>query len=194
MKRPRFKPEVSARRGDYVFEVCHDADRAAARELIAREHYSKNSSFMGTVICAKRGGEVVGAATLLPPLPPAARKHAKGDPKRVTSLSRLVVRSGEPQNAATMLIGAALKQVRRDRKYDTVLTYADLSQGHTGAIYRATNAQYCGLTKSEEYWVDPVTGRRVSLKATRSRTVAEMRALGYERRVSPGKHCFKWVF
>ena len=194
MKRPRFKPEVYARRGDYVFEVCHGVDRAAARELIAREHYSKSSSFVGTVICAKRGGEVVGAAALLPPLPPAARKHAKDDPKRVTSLSRIVVRSGEPQNVASMLIGATLKQVRRDRKYNTVLTYADLAQGHTGAIYRATNAQHCGLTKPKEYWADPATGRRVSAKATRSRTVAEMRALGYQRRVSPGKHCFKWLF
>lgn len=191
MKRPRFKPEVSARRGDYVFEVCRGEDRRAARDLIAREHYSKSSSFMGTMICAKRAGEIVGAALLLPPLPPAARKHAKSDPRRVTALSRLVIRSGEPQNAASMLIGAVLKQVRRDGKYDTVLTYADLSQGHTGAIYKATNATHCGLTRPEEYWVDPAD-RRVSRKATRSRTAAEMRALGMERRVSHGKHCYKW--
>ena len=128
-----------------------------------------------------------------PPLPPAARKHAKTDPKKVTTLSRLVVAAGEPQNTASILIGASLRQHRRDRKYDTVLTFADLAQGHTGAIYKATNATYCGLTEPEPYWIDPATGKRVSRKATRSRTVAEMRALGYERRVSPGKHCFKWV-
>lgn len=181
-----------ARKGDYEFSVCRDEDRKAARALVEREHYAKGSSFMGTAICAKRGGQIVGAALFLPPLPPAAKKHAKTDPKKVTTLSRLVVAAGEPQNVATMLIGAALRQTRKDRKYDTVLTFADLAQGHTGAIYRATNATYCGLTKPEPYWIDPRTGKRVSRKATRSRTVAEMRALGYERRMSPGKHCFKW--
>jgi hypothetical protein len=34
----------------------------------------------------------------------------------------------------------------------------------------------------------------VSAKATKTRTVAQMKALGYERQVSPGKHCFKWEF
>lgn len=54
----------------------------------------------------------------------------------------------------------------------------------------------CGLLLVNEatpYWVDPRDGRRVSRKATRSRSVAEMRALGYEKCLSPGKHCFKWV-
>lgn len=91
-----------------------------------------------------------------------------------------------------MLIAASLRQLRRDRRYDTVITYADLSQGHKGTVYKATNAIPCGKTEPKAYWVDPKTGRRVSLKATRSRTVAEMRALGYERCVSPGKFCFKW--
>lgn len=194
MSKPRFKPANAARRKDYVFEVCDKADRVAARELIQQQHYSKSSSFMGTVICAKREGRVVGAASFLPPLPPAAKKHAKTDPKRVTALSRLVVDAGEPTNVESMLIGAALKQIRKDGRYDTVLTFADLSRGHTGAIYKATNASYCGLTKPSPYWVDPKTGRRVSVKATTSRTVAQMRALGYERHVSPGKHCFKWEF
>lgn len=181
-----------ARRQDYTFEVCGGEDRAAARALVEREHYAKSASHRSFGVCAKRGGQLVGAALFLPPLPPAAKKHAKSDPKKVTTLSRLVVAAGEPQNVATMLIGASLRQLRKDRRYDTVLTFADLSQGHTGAIYRATNASYCGLTKPEPYWLDPKTSRRVSRKATRSRTVAEMRALGYERRMSPGKHCFKW--
>lgn len=182
-----------ARRGDYTFSVCDREDRKVARELVAAQHYAKSSSHRSFGVCAKRGDKVVGAALFLPPLPPAARKHAKSDPKKVTVLSRLVVASGEPQNAATMLIGAALRQLREDKKYDTVLTFADLSRGHTGAIYKATNATYCGLTKPEPYWVDPATGKRVSRKATRSRTSAEMLALGYRREMSPGKHCFKWV-
>ena len=190
MSKPIDKPV--ARREDYTFAVCDKADRAKARDLVKREHYTGSSSFMGTIVCAKRDGQVVAAAQFLPPLPPAAKKHAKTDPKKVTSLSRLVVASGEPQNVATMLIGASLRLLKRDRKYDTVLTFADMSRGHTGAIYKATNAQSCGVSRAAPFWVDPKTGRRVSAKATKTRTVAQMRALGYERQISPGKSCFKW--
>ena len=190
MSKPTDKPV--ARREDYTFEVCDKADRAKARDLVKREHYTGSSSFMGTIVCAKRDGQVVAAAQFLPPLPPAAKKHAKTDPKKVTNLSRLVVASGEPQNVATMLIGASLRLLKKDRKYDTVLTFADMSRGHTGAIYKATNAQSCGVSRAAPFWVDPSTGRRVSAKATKTRTVAQMKALGYERQVSPGKHCFKW--
>ena len=190
----RFKPENAAKRSDYLIEVCAKEDRRRARELVKAEHYTGSSSFMGTIICAKRAGEIVAVAQFLPPLPPAARKHAKGDPLRVTHLSRLVVRAGEPQNVATMLIGASLRIIKAGGRYDTVLTYADKSQGHTGAIYRATNATYCGTTPPCAYWVEPSSGMRVSAKATRTRSAAEMRALGYERRTSSGKHCFKWTF
>jgi hypothetical protein len=91
-----------------------------------------------------------------------------------------------------MLIGASLRLLKKGGRYDVVITYADTSRGHTGAIYRATNAEYCGLTRPEPYWVDQ-HGRRVSRKATISRTASQMRALGYRREVSPGKHCFRWV-
>lgn len=181
-----------ARKEDYELIECKKDDRIQARRLVEQYHYSKSASHRSFGWCAKRQGQIVGAALFLPPLPPAAKKHAKTDPKKVTTLSRLVVVPGEPQNVATMLIGSALRYLRKDKRYDTVLTFADLAQGHTGAIYRATNATYCGLTKPEPYWIDPRTGKRVSRKATRSRTVAEMRSLGYERRMSPGKHCFKW--
>lgn len=190
---PRHKPERAAKREDYSFSVCSREERALARAMVEQYHYTGSSSHRSFGICAKRDGRIIGAALFLPPLPPAAKKHAKSDPKKVITLSRLVVHPDEPTNVESMLIGASLRRLRRDRRYDTVLTFADTSRGHTGAIYKATNATYCGLTKPEPYWVDPATGKRVSRKSTRSRTVAEMRALGYERRVSPGKHCFKWV-
>lgn len=178
-----------AHRGDYAFGPCGKE----GRELVAAHHYSKSASHRAFGFCLRRGGEIVSAALFLPPLPPAAKKHAKTEPKKVTTLHRLVVVPGEPQNVAGMTISRSLRQLTKDGRYDVVLTYADMSRGHAGTVYKATNAHSCGTSKPEPYWVDPVSGRRVSRKATRSRTVAEMRALGYERHVSPGKHCFKWV-
>jgi hypothetical protein len=185
--KPTDKPV--AHRGDYSFDACTPR---VARELVEQHHYSKSASHRAFAFCMKRGDTPVAAAMFLPPLPPAAKKHAKTTPKKVTTLHRLVVNPGEPQNVAGMMIARSLRQLRREGRYDTVLTFADTSRGHEGTVYKATNAQYCGLTRPEPYWVDPRTGKRVSRKATRSRTVAEMRALGLERHVSPGKHCFKW--
>lgn len=184
------KPDVPvAHREDYSFGPCVGAE---GRELVAAHHYSKSASHRAFGFCLRRGGRVVSAALFLPPLPPAAKKHAKSTPKKVTTLHRLVVAPGEPQNVAGMTIARSLRQLRKDGRYDTVLTFADFSRGHTGTVYKATNAIACGQSKPEPYWIDPATGRRVSRKATVSRTVAQMRALGYERHISQGKHCFKW--
>lgn len=182
-----------ARKGDYEFGVC--ANRIA-RRLINQYHYSRSSSFMGTAFCLwLRGGtpeDAVAAAITLPPLPPVARKYASSSPQRVTALSRVVVMPGQPQNTASILVARVLRQTRKDGKYDTVVTYADTSEGHTGTLYRATNAEYLGLSAPKAYWVDPKTGARVSAKSTKTRTVEQMQQQGYERRKSPGKHIFRW--
>lgn len=179
-----------ARRGDYEFDRC---EGRVARPLVEAHHYAKGSSHRAFAFCLKREGRVVGAAMFLPPLPPVTRKYAKDDPKKVVSLHRLVVAPGEPQNAAGMLISRSLRQLRKDGRYNVVVTYADTKEGHTGTVYRATNAQYVGSSGPRKFWVDPKTGRQVAQKATKQRTTAEMRALGYEQRLSPGKHIYKWV-
>jgi len=194
VKKRRHKPAgVVARRADYVFGVC---ENGIARRLVVQHHYAKSASFMGTAFCLwPRGGtpgDAVAAAMTLPPLPQAAKKHAHTDPKRVTALSRVVVAPGQPKNLASMLVGGVLRQTATDGRYDTVLTYADTAEGHTGQIYRATNAEYLGLSRPKAYWIDPASGARVSQKATKNRTAAEMRAAGYIRQVSPGKHTYRW--
>lgn len=183
-----------ARAGDYEFKECDPQERQAARELVRQFHYTCAMSNTGKFFCAKRDGVVVGAAVYLPPLLAAAVRHAQGDPKRVISLSRLVVAPGEPQNVAGMLIAASLRLLVAQGKHDTIVTYADMSEGHTGTVYRATNAQSCGVSKPRTYWIDPETGCRVSQQSKRWRSNERMLELGYEPRVSPGKHCFEWKF
>jgi hypothetical protein len=135
---------------------------------------------------------VVGAALWLPPVKVAAESVAADRWQGVLSLSRLAVAEGEPQNTTTLLLGGSMRRVMRDPRWHTFLTYADTRQGHTGAIYRATNWEYLGEVAGASAWIDPATGRQVASKATVSRTVAEMLALGYERLKPSRKH--KFVF
>ena len=72
-----------------------------------------------------------------------------------------------------------------------LVTYADEWRHHTGAIYRADNWIYIGLTKPERAY--QINGRQVARKAGgNTRTHAEMLTLGAEMVGSFSKH--KYVF
>jgi hypothetical protein len=95
-----------------------------------------------------------------------------------------------PKNAASFLISKSIGLIRRDGRWDYLITYADEGQGHTGTIYRATNWEYKGLTTSEAVFVNE-QGRMVSRKAgPHTRTRDEMAALGCRNAGSSCKHRF----
>jgi len=164
-----------ARRADY--EVC-DCSLNEARALISAEHYARGCS--NTAVYRHglyRGGLLVGVALWLPPTKNCA-KTVHSDWRRVLLLSRLALLPGEPQNAESILIGGSIRKIRRDQKWVALVTFADQSQGHDGTIYQATNWSDEGLTRPEARWED-AAGRQVSRLSTKSRTAAEMLALGH---------------
>lgn len=171
------KPECPvARKSDYTFR---DAPLAELAAFIRAEHYAKGCS--NTAVYAHGmycNGRLVGAALWLPPTKVCAQS-VHPDWRRVLSLSRLAIASSEPQNAASMLIGRSVRAIRKSKRWAALVTYADESQGHTGTIYKATNWTDCGVTKPEPRWVD-AAGRQVSRKVgPKTRTAAQMVALGY---------------
>lgn len=192
-----------ARRADYAFLPSVPLD--VAIQHIAARHYARGASKTYAAIhglLRASDGVLVGVAHWLPPTPVAQRwalkqitKHTgrtfePDDWKRVVALSRLAVTDGEPQNTTSMLIGRSIRALREEGRWIALLTYADTSQEHTGAIYRATNWIYCGLSKPKPRWVDR-DGRQIATKMgpkTRSRN--EMLALGYTCEGSFRKHAF----
>jgi hypothetical protein len=88
-----------------------------------------------------------------------------------------VVAPGEPQNAATILLGASLRLVSADDRWKFAVTFADEWQGHKGTIYKATGWQQAGFTAASPTWTMP-DGKLVATKSTTTRTKAEMEALG----------------
>ena len=185
----RFKPNNAAKASDYeVRKVKH----AEASVFIKQHHYAKGCSLTSTEAFGLfRTGLLVGAALWMPPTKVCAESVDKAEWKKVLSLSRLAVLEGEPKNVASLFIGAMLRTLRREGRWVALVTFADESQGHTGAIYKATNWRYLGRTKPAPRWVD-AQGRQVSVKATKSRTVSEMQKLGYRIEGRFSKH--KFVF
>jgi hypothetical protein len=154
-------------------------------QLVWLHHYARSASNTA----AYRHGlfrlsdpyRCVGVAQWIPPTRDAAIASWDGDWHEVLALSRLVLAPEVPANGASYLIGQSVKLIRAAGRWRCLVTYADMWQGHTGAIYRATNWEYLGLTKPEARWLDPATGMLVSKYAGGvSRSRAEMAALGYQ--------------
>ena len=83
----------------------------------------------------------------------------------------------------------SVRLIRKDGRFVSLVTYADESQGHTGAIYRASGWEYVGRTGPYPRWID-AAGRQVACKATVNRTKAQMEALGHRKVGAYFKHKF----
>lgn len=125
--------------------------------LVERWHYSKGGALTACYrhgLINKASLEVVGVALWMPPTKAAAQCNYGGDFRKVITLSRLAIHPDTPKNAASFLLGGSERMIRKDGRFEFLLTYADTWQGHTGAIYKATNWDYLGETKPTEVWVN----------------------------------------
>lgn len=167
-----------------------------AQDLVEKFHYSKGGSNTGTYIhglWAKDNPlECLGVAWWIPPTKNCAiNSYPQGDWKKVISLSRLVVHPDVPQNGASFLMGKSIQMIRKDHRFECLVTYGDTWRGHSGAIYKATNWEYLGLTKPTDVWVDQ-QGRMVARKAgPKTRTRAQMQAIGYTCMGNFSKHKYR---
>jgi hypothetical protein len=170
-----------------------DCQKQEAINLVQEHHYAKGASKVAVYLHGlfrKEDEKLMGVAWWLPPTKPACVSVNAKQGKKVLSLSRLVVLPEVPANGASFLIGRSVRLIKQDNRFVSLVSYADTSQGHTGAIYRATNWSYLGETRPTPRWVDPATGKQVACKSTKNRTNQEMSDLGYVREGKYKKHKF----
>lgn len=166
-----------------VIEALHYA-QGAPNTSVARHGLFRADSPLGGMF-----GELLGVAMWLPPTPTAARSVAGQDWRGVLSLTRLVIAPDVPTNGASFLLGASMRLLDRER-WPWLLTYADSSHGHTGAIYRATNWTYLGPWDAGDTWEGPDGEQRGRKRGKRNLSVAEMTELGFTKRPAAVKHKF----
>jgi len=172
--------------------------QATCLRIIRHYHYAHSGSNTAAYRHGlfRRGDPLrcLGVAQWIPPTEDAAKASWDGDHHGVIALSRLVVAPDVPSNAASYLIGQSIKMIARDGRFRCLVTYADTWQGHTGAIYKATNWAYMGLTKPEARWVDPKTGMLVSKYCGGvSRSKEQMQALGYALQGAYSTHKYRII-
>ncbi len=128
-------------------------------------------------------GDLFGVALWIPPTRKAAETVAGTKWGGVLALSRFAVAPDAPKNAASFLLAASMRAIDR-RRWPIFLTYADTGEGHTGAIYLATNWKCLGTVPAGDTWLAPdgrIMGRK---RGGRTYRADEMVAAGFVRRPS----------
>jgi len=169
------------RRADWRARSCTQAEVV---DFIERVHYAggaPNTSVARHGLCPVDDDKLAGVALWLPPTRRAAESVDRDNPRGVLALSRLCIAPGMPTNSASFLLGASMRRIDR-AAWPTLLTYADTREGHTGAIYRATNWECLGEVPGSDAWAHRVTGeRRGRKRGKRNLSAVEMRELGFEQ-------------
>ena len=166
------------------------------QKLVAEYHYTGGGSNTAVYRHGLQdlAGRTRGCCWWLPPTKGAAKYvYPEGDWRKVLTLSRLVLDPDVPKNGASYMLGRSMRLIQEDHKWECLVTYADEGQGHTGAIYLATNWEPIGKTVPAAHWVDS-KGRFVARKAgPKTRTNAEMESLGYHVVAPTAKRRFRKV-
>ena len=168
-------------------------EHAEAAPFIEQWHYARGCSNTCVYAFGLRHvalPSLYGVTMWLPPTRVAAESVNRDQWQKVLSLSRMAVHPVVPKNACSFMLARAVRRIRAEARFVSLVTYADESQGHEGDVYRACGWKYVGKTGPYLRWVDPTTGRQVASQATTTRSVAEMEDLGYVRSGRFYKHKF----
>lgn len=124
--------------------------RSDCEPFILGIHYAKRWPSISYAFGLFDGNELIGVVTYgTPPSAPLRCGIAGADYNRdVLELNRLCLKYNR-KNEASKLIGASLKLLPQDK---IIVSFADISQGHAGCVYQATNFIYCGLSAKRTDW------------------------------------------
>lgn len=113
------------------------------RHILELYHYKKGAMGGGISTCFGMfiNGQLVGGSVLGKP------RHEKKY-KNCIDIRRMACIDIAPKNSESWFLSRIIKWVKYNTKYDNVLSYSDLTQGHLGTIYKASNFQYIGETSA----------------------------------------------
>ena len=129
-----------------------------AKSFIHENHYSRGSH-NGPSPCFGlfEGETLIGCLMIATPCSENVRASVFGVElkQHVRELHRLAIIDDTPKNAESWFISRCLKLMRSVRPdIWALLSFADTTVGHTGGIYRATNAMYCGMSSPARFFED----------------------------------------
>lgn len=129
-----------------------------AKEYIHKHHYS-HGSHNGPSPCYGlfEGDELIGVLMFATPCSENVRASVFGPDMKdsVVELHRLHILDVTPRNTESWFITRCLKLLKNDRpQTKAVLSFSDTTIGHSGTIYKASNAYMIGSTGKTMFFMD----------------------------------------
>lgn len=124
--------------------------RIESEPFILSIHYAKRWPSISFYYGLFLSEELVGVVTYGTPASAPLKKGIAGDEfkSEILELNRLCLKNNI-KNEASILVSASLKMLPRNK---IIVSFADISQGHTGIVYQACNFLYCGLSAKRTDW------------------------------------------
>lgn len=129
-----------------------------AKEYIIKNHYS-HGCHNGPSPCYGlfEKGDLIGVLMFATPCSENVRASVFGNQYKdsVTELHRLHILDVTPKNTESWFISRCLKLLKQDKpQIKAVISFSDLTAGHSGVIYQATNAYRIGKTGKATFYID----------------------------------------
>lgn len=124
--------------------------RAECEPFVIGVHYAKRWPSISYAFGLFHSNNLIGIVTYGTPPSAPLRSGILGKEHKhmVLELNRLCLLNNE-KNEASFLVSKSLKMLPRNK---IVVSFADISQGHTGYVYQACNFTYCGLSAKRTDW------------------------------------------
>jgi hypothetical protein len=108
-------------------------------EFVKRLHYSKSlARGCNKTFVLWSNGLIYGVAMFGSPVSRKAVMYSSGKGS-VIECKRFVLARKAPKNVASWFLAKCIKELKRDKSIDTILSYADPEQDHKGTLYKAAN-------------------------------------------------------
>jgi hypothetical protein len=116
------------------------------RHIFEEFHYKKGNMGGGISICFAMfiDGKIAGGSVLGKP------RHEKKY-KSCIDIRRMACLDDAPFNSESWFLGKIIKWISCNTDYQSVLSYSDMTVGHKGTIYKASNFKEIGTTTPSKY-------------------------------------------
>lgn len=124
-------------------------NRSDIKDFIEKWHYSKNINGIRISYCFGLYSDdiLIGACIFgKPAMNKQATKWNPNNPDKLLELRRLCCIDDTPKNTESFFIGKCLKWLRKNTDIEKIISYSDLTFGHEGVIYKASNFQLVGVS------------------------------------------------
>lgn len=153
-----------------------------AQRMVEQHHYAKHGSTWRVYtlgLFLRKDPNCWGVTWWIPAPKLSVDKYNPGGYRTTLILSRMVIHPLVPMNGASFLLGASIRHIADIGRYEYLMTYADTWRGHSGAVYRAANWTYQGMSEPTAIWLDNDGTLGSSYCQGRIQSKIEMKRKGY---------------